>query len=113
MSKRYDNKAPLENSEEIYQEAFEARGIKKVRQFSTANMRHPTVFERTKLERVGHVWSTGDRFYKLAHQYYGDSGYWWVIAWYNKKPTESHVELGEVIKIPLPLYKVLEFLRYE
>ena len=60
MSKRYDNKAPLENSEEIYQEAFEARGIKKIRQFSTANMRHPTVLERTKLERVGHVWSTGD-----------------------------------------------------
>ena len=49
----------------------------------------------------------GDRFDLLAHQYYGDSELWWVIAWYNQTPTESHVELGDVLQIPLPLHKVL------
>ena len=111
MSTRYDNKAPLENSEDIYQDAFEARGIKKLRQFSTANLRHPTPLERTKLERVGHVWAVGDRFYKLAHKYYGNSKYWWVIAWYNQLPTESHIELGDIVIIPTPVEDAIQILK--
>lgn len=110
---RNDDRTPLENQEEVYEDALESRGVKKIRQFGTPKMRHPTAEERLQFERIGHVWKIGDRFYKLAHQYYGNVKYWWVIAWYNKKPTESHVELGELIKIPAPLSKVLQFLKYE
>ena len=35
-------------------------------------------------------------------KYYGDAEYWWLIAWYNNKPTESHFKLGDVVYIPLP-----------
>ena len=112
-SGRYVDKKVLQNDEEIYEEALEERGVPHIRHYGTANLRHPTPEERAKLERVGHVWSVGDRFYKLAHKYYGDSRYWWVIAWYNKKPTESHLSTGDVIKVPLPLYKVLGFMRNE
>jgi hypothetical protein len=35
---------------------------------------------------------------------------WWVIAWFNRMPTESHVELGEIVVVPLPLAKILDYL---
>ncbi len=108
---RYDGKREMENREDVYEELLEERGVPFIRQFGTANLSHPTPEERKNLQRIGHVWRVGDRFYKLAHQYYGDSKYWWVIAWYNKKPTESHLKIGDVIKIPLPLYKVLGYMR--
>ena len=50
---------------------------------------------------------------KLAHKHYGDSSLWWVIAWFNKRPTESHVTVGTVIVIPMPIQKVLKYLRNE
>ena len=113
MAKRYEDKRVLQNEEESYSEILADRGVKYIRQYGSANLTHPNVDEIRTLERVGHVWVVGDRFYKLAHQYYGNSKYWWVIAWYNQKPTESHVTLGEVLKIPFPLYKVLAYLRNE
>jgi len=59
-----------------------------------------------QLREVDHVWKLGDRFYKLAHKYYSNAEMWWVIAWYNQTPTESHVSPGQLIQIPLPLDKV-------
>jgi len=108
---RYDGKRHLENKEDQYEELLEERGVPFIRQYGSANMTHPTAEQRRQLTRIGHVWKVGDRFYKLAHKHYGDAKYWWVIAWYNKKPTESHLKIGDVIKIPMPLYKVLEFMR--
>jgi nucleoid-associated protein YgaU len=46
----------------------------------------------------------------LAHKHYGDANLWWIIAWYNKKPTEAHVKMGDIITIPLPLDKVIRYL---
>ena len=59
---------------------------------------------------MDHIWKEGDRFFKLAHQYYGDSTMWWVIAWFNRTPTEAHVSLGDTIYIPRPLDLVLDYL---
>ena len=41
--------------------------------------------------------------YKYAYEYYGDTNHWWVIAWYNNKPTDSHFNLGDTVYIPFPL----------
>ena len=60
---------------------------------------------------IRHVWGLGDRLYKLAHQYYGDPALWWIIAWYNTRPTEAHFKQGDVIRIPLPLNEVLALLQ--
>ena len=113
MTRRYDSKQVLENSEDTYEEVFENRGVPYVRQYGSPNMTHLTVDQIRELQRLGHVWKTGDRFYKLAYKYYGEAKYWWVIAWFNKKPTESHLETGDVIKIPLPLHTVMQYLRNE
>jgi len=107
---RYRKKSPLINDEPSYVNVFEKRGVKYIRQYSTANLHHPTVAQRAKLKRVNHVWKLGDRFYKLAHQHYGNAKLWWIIAWYNQTPTEAHLAVGQVLKIPFPLDDVLSLL---
>ena len=106
------NRSTFINNTKFYKDFLEERGVSAIQQFRTGRLRHPTVQERATLERVRHVWKVGDRFYKLADRYYGDSRLWWVIAWYNLRPTEGHCRTGDVIRIPLPLDRVLEMLRY-
>ena len=83
----------------------EERDVKHFRQYETANFRYPTAQEMRELENYKSYMEIRDKFYKLAHEYYGDSELWWVIAWFNKMPTESHAKLGGVISIPLPVQK--------
>ena len=55
---------------------------------------------------VEHVWSHGDKLYKLAERYYGDKSFFWMIGLYNKKPTDSHYEYGDIVKIPVDKLKL-------
>jgi len=99
------------NNSETYEKVMEERGYPQgVIHYATPKLRHPSASEIFKLQRQQHAWRIGDRYFKLAHKYYGDPTYWWIIAWYNRKPTESHVKLGEVLYIPSPLEDVLRYL---
>ena len=62
------------------------------------------------LEMVGYIWKVGDRFHKLAEQHYGDPTLWWIIAWFNRTPTEHHLRLGDNLQIPLPLERIIGIL---
>ena len=105
---RYKNISQFINAIEGYKEAFPSRcGENGIRQLSVNTLTFPTLEEETDFEIVTKVWSQGDRFYKMASTYYNSPQYWWVIAFYNKKPTEQHVNLGDIIEIPLPLDLVL------
>ena len=110
---RFNKRKLYNNRNEIYHEMAEERDVEYFRQFETANFRYPTAEEMRKLRIIKHIWKSGDKFYKLAHTHYGDPNLWWVIAWFNKMPTESHATLGSVISIPLPIQKVLAYLRNE
>ena len=106
---RYMGRRKVSNAHEMYREHLEIRGRTHIRHFTTPMLRYPTDLEKqNNITAVGHIWKTGDRYYKLANTQYGDPRYWWVIAWYNKKPTEAHVNLGDSIYIPTPLHSVLE-----
>lgn len=83
---------------------------KRIRQYSTPTSVRLTASQRRTINEVDHIWKTGDRYYKLAERYYGRPQYWWAIALYNNKPTEGHVRLGDVIRVPLPLEKYLRYL---
>ena len=100
----------IQNTSEHYKEIVQKRGVKRISHYTTPIMRHPTVGERSRIDTVGHVWTLGDRFYKLAHQYYGDVRFWWVIAWWNGYPTEASVQTGDFLDIPLNLGDALEVL---
>jgi nucleoid-associated protein YgaU len=106
---RYAGTVVIYNDAEIYEEFLKERGLTNLQQFASSTMYHPTARERATLNRMHHTWKVGDRYYKLAQEYYGDSRYWWVIAQYNQKPTESDVLLGDAIIIPLPLEDVLAY----
>ncbi len=110
MASRYDNRRIAKNSDELYRELFDDRNVRFIRQFRTGVLKHPTASQVRTLQLSGHIWSVGDRFYKLAQKHYQDASYWWVIAWFNQKPTESHLKLGDTIQIPTPLDRVLGYL---
>ena len=79
-------------------------------QWTTPFNRRISPSNKAAIFEISHIWKTGDRYYKLAEQYYGNPEYWWVIARYNQKPTESHLRKGDIIVIPTPLAKLLEIL---
>ena len=50
---------------------------------------------------IKHVYTSSDKLNKLAHKYYGDPRLWWVIAWFNQRPTDFHCKIGEVLYVPV------------
>ena len=107
MGIRYNNRTARENTEEIYEEFLEKRGVKNLRHYETPEFKPLTIENRKFVKNILHVWKIGDRYWKLASDFYGDPSLWWVIAWYNQKPTDAHVKIGDSIGVPLPLDRVL------
>jgi hypothetical protein len=106
---RYSKIMPVYNVDEGYQKLYQytrsnSNGIK---QYPTLNLKYPTDQQIQGYVIQLETWAVGQRLYKLADKYYGDSQYWWVIAFFNKKPTEQHFSLGDTVQIPLPLSEVL------
>tara|TARA_R110002020_G_scaffold31197_1_gene97609 strand:+ start:185 stop:523 length:339 start_codon:yes stop_codon:yes gene_type:complete len=109
MPTRYDRRKVFLNQSELYQKTMEERNIKSIRHYSTPEIDYPTVQEVKDLTKVRHVWRVGDRYYKLAIQYYESAQYWWVIALFNQKPTEADLNIGDLVYIPLPLQDILRY----
>jgi len=111
MASRYINTLTAINDHPFYKKYMEDRGRKSIEQYRTANFVDLTEEQISKLSITGHLWSLGDRYWKLAASYYGDSSYWWVIARYNNAPTECHLNLGDIVEIPAPLEAVLMYMK--
>ncbi len=112
MPERYENRLVFTHANPLYKDLLLARRLKKINHYNTPVFRPLTDEEIISLDLVTHVWKVGDRYYKLASDYYDDPTLWWVIAWFNHAPTESHLRLGDVIHIPLPLYTILNYYSY-
>ena len=108
--KRTRKQTPVANDTEYYSPLTTKRGVKSITHYKTPVLKNPTVADRRKIKTITHIWKYGDRFYKLADQYYGDSTYWWVIAWYNGVSTEAQVANGKVLYIPLNIEDTLDIL---
>jgi hypothetical protein len=107
------NKRPIivnRSYDYLFSPIFRNRKIFKLTQYTIANLKFPTIDEIMDLEIETKVWTAGEKYFKLAHEYYGNSEYWWIIAWYNKKPLETDFKGGEVVEIPMPLEIILEYL---
>ena len=107
MASRYETRRVIVNNEASNELKLEKRNKKRIRQYATYYRKKipPSIFR--SLEKKGHRWKAGDKFFKLAQVYYGNPELWWVIASFNEKPTENHCRLGDLIYIPLPAEKVL------
>jgi nucleoid-associated protein YgaU len=102
----------MENTEELYEEFFDRRGVPKILHYKTPVWPRLTAKIRSNFATRRHKWALGDKYWKIADQYYGDPKLWWVIAWYNEKPTESHITAGMTILIPTPVEKALSYFNY-
>jgi nucleoid-associated protein YgaU len=105
---RYDFKPKAINNDDMYDKLFEKRGVRKINQYRTPKAKHVEQEVIDSIESTEYVWKYGDRYWQLAVKYYGDPKLWWVIAAYNRKPTELHIKLGETIRIPLVLADALQ-----
>ena len=104
---RYKKRAKAVNDNEMYDKLFEKRGIRKIIQYRSPTAINIPQEVLDSIDTYEYTWSYGDFFWRLAAQYYGDPKLWWVIASFNRKPTEGHVKLGEVIYIPKNLADAL------
>ena len=109
---RHGNEDTFENDLEFYEEFLEKRGVSKIKQYTSPRMPPLRTQDRRKFTSTRYIWKMGDKYYKIANQFYGDPRFWWVLAWYNQKPTEGMLKVGDVIYVPLPLQKVLTFFEY-
>ncbi len=107
MSFRNINREIVTNKQFADLDILLRRGKKSVTQFKKLKIRALSEEERKTLSNTKHIYKTGDKLYKLAHRYYGDTRYWYVLAAYNRKPTDFHCKLGDTIYIPFPLKEVL------
>ena len=105
---RYSRSTQIVNDTDQYKDTFEKRGVKKVIQYRTPAK---TVYEQElydSVETTNYIWKYGDTYANLASVYYADPTLWWVIASFNKKPTEFHNQIGDTIKIPVSLAEALQ-----
>jgi nucleoid-associated protein YgaU len=107
---RYANRRARNNRTEFYRFLREKRDVNTIVHFDIVPMHNPTPSQRAAISTTTHLWSYGDRYYKIAYAVYGDPRYWWVIAWWNARPTEANLRPGTAIQIPLNLEKILTVL---
>ena len=104
---RYNKRTKAINKNEMYENIFEDRGVKKISQYTTPILKYPNEKNKIEIRTVDYVWKYGDKFWRLASNQYGDASLWWVIAQFNQKPTEGHLAPGDTIQIPLDLAIIL------
>ena len=106
---RYDNRKLFTNDLELYESSLTQRSVNLIKQYSTGKLKYPDINQLSSINIQKETWKLGDRLYKYSHKYYGDVRLWWVIAWFNKKPTENHFEIGDEVLVPFPLEKILNY----
>ncbi len=99
FDKRTLNKSQQENISQI-------RDIENIEYYK--NFIFERDFQNQQYQVIEHVWSHGDKLYKLANLYFQDRNLFWLIGLFNNKPTDSHYSYGEIVYIPvdyLSLYR--------
>tara|TARA_R110000824_G_scaffold175566_6_gene354116 strand:- start:232 stop:564 length:333 start_codon:yes stop_codon:yes gene_type:complete len=109
---RYLNQLIFKNTTAAYKRYLKKRGMSHIFQFTTPKFKYPSQEDMKKIETITHIWGVGDRYFKLADKYYGDAELWWVIAFFNQKPTEFDINAGDIIYIPTPLETTLFYMGY-
>ena len=60
------------------------------------------------VEAIEHVLKAGERLDHLAHRYYGDSDYWWVIAVANRIQDPFALVPGTRLRVPSDVRSILD-----
>tara|TARA_Y100001937_G_scaffold84991_1_gene114979 strand:+ start:923 stop:1261 length:339 start_codon:yes stop_codon:yes gene_type:complete len=111
---RYSNRKIIRNLTEDYshEERSQYKGVTGIDHYTSPIIPYPSLEDMATMRTLKRIWKTGDRLYKYADEYYDSPKHWWIIAWFNSKPTEAHFKNGDVFYIPVPLSHVLGFIGY-
>jgi hypothetical protein len=109
MPTRYTNTPFFQNRDALYDKIFEERGVRFINQYGTTTFKPLSAAQASSLAVEQVIWSAGMRLDKLASSHYGSPEFWWVIARYNRKPTESFYAYGDTVYIPKPLGLILSY----
>tara|TARA_R110000824_G_scaffold238321_2_gene427052 strand:- start:114 stop:455 length:342 start_codon:yes stop_codon:yes gene_type:complete len=97
------------NDTDQYSSILEERGQILIKQYATKRLKYPSIGDLRNISRTKHLWKVGDKYWKLAQTHYGDPQLWWIIGWFNQKPTEAHCKNGDTILIPTPLERLYKY----
>tara|TARA_R110000851_G_scaffold53504_8_gene126902 strand:- start:577 stop:924 length:348 start_codon:yes stop_codon:yes gene_type:complete len=104
MSNRNLYRDIFTSDKRLRERIYDRRFIEEASVLSRIPPNSPTDEElRKDLTHIQRIYKMGDRLYKFAYEYYGDVDYWWIIAWYNNKPTDTHFNIGDIVYIPREL----------
>ena len=104
---RYRNVQLVNNTRPEYDEIFKERGVSRIVHYSFSDFKQLRIRDIPEVMLNPHIWTPSDRYYKLANTYYSDPTYWWIIAFFNNKPLETDVKVGDKLLIPTPLGAIL------
>jgi nucleoid-associated protein YgaU len=108
MAKWTQNSVILQNNDKIYQKFFNKIGAQKIDHLSIILYGDPINDNfLKKLSISKHIYSSKDSLSRIAFKQYGDPRLWWVISWFNGKPTDLDCKIGDIILIPHPIEEVL------
>ena len=107
---RYKDSRIAVNNNEMYFDLFEERGVKKITQFRSFSFKKVPQEVLDSIQTENYIWKYGDTYWSLASKYYADSKMWWIIASYNRKPSEALLKIGDTIKIALSIAEVMRVL---
>lgn len=103
----YNTRRIVINDSEQYEDLIDSRTESgEIEQYETVFF--SSNFKQNSYNVRKHIWSKGDRLFKISARYYGQTKYWWLIGLWNSKPTDAHYSYGDVIEIPFP---VVDFYR--
>tara|TARA_R100001082_G_C4253582_1_gene112485 strand:+ start:242 stop:574 length:333 start_codon:yes stop_codon:yes gene_type:complete len=108
---RYDTRESVFNEDKLYKKLLKERGNKRIEQYSTPTHYSPDPELIASIETITYRWRKNDTFWKISSRFYGDPKHWWVIAGFNRAPTEAHLKVGNIIRIPTSLAKAFEVLK--
>jgi len=97
------------NDDEKYDALLAKRGQILIEQYATKIIKYPDRKQLKNITTIDHLWKVGDKYWKLASIHYGDPELWWIIAWFNQKPTEVHCSTGDLLMIPFPLERLYRY----
>jgi len=106
---RYKQIKTFNNDNELYKKLLIEKNKLFINQYESLKLRALLESDYDQFDIKSHVWTQGDTFEKLSSLYYLNPRYWFILAYFNSKPTEFYVSNGETIYIPMPLQKVLNF----
>ena len=101
---KYAGRELIENEEDSYKELLDEREVDFIEHYETFFFKRRHLM--SKYSSYSHVWKRGDKLYKLAYNYYGSLKFWWIIALWNRKPTDAHYKVGDVIQVPFPAEEI-------